>query len=124
MPRCSASKPDGSPCERIVGATQDFCFSHDPSHSEERKRNASKAGKSKSNRELRDVRRQLQDITDRVLTGGLDTKRATAATQALQAKIRAVEVERRLEELYEVEEALAELESRTVANRRGAGWPS
>ncbi len=36
----------------------------------------------------------------------------SSATQALQAKIRAVEVERRLEELYEVEEALAELESR------------
>jgi hypothetical protein len=121
MPRCSGFKADNSPCERIVGESQEYCFSHNPDHADERKRNASKAGRSKSNRELRDVRRQLQEITDQTLSGKLDTKRATAATQALQAKIRAVEVERRLEELYEVEQALQELESRVPPQRRSVG---
>jgi hypothetical protein len=68
------------------------------------------------------VKRQLQGIADRTLTGELDTKRATAATQALQAKIRAVEVERQLEELYEVEQALQELESRSSFKHRVGGW--
>ena len=34
MPRCAGSKPDGTPCERIVGASQTYCFSHDPARKE------------------------------------------------------------------------------------------
>jgi hypothetical protein len=121
MSKCLAITAKGARCEQIVQPSMDYCYAHDPSRSGERKRNASKAGRSKSNKELRDVRHQLQEITDQTLSGKLDTKRATAATQALQAKIRAVEVERRLEELYEVEQALQDLESRVPPQKRSVG---
>lgn len=112
MPRCSAFKPDGTPCERIVGASQSYCFSHDPERSDERRRNASKAAKSKPSRELHDIKAQLQSIADQTIAGELDVRRATASTQALNALLRAVEVERRVREAEELETRLAELEAR------------
>jgi hypothetical protein len=39
MPRCVATKHDGTPCERIVGAAQEYCYSHDPNRADERHRN-------------------------------------------------------------------------------------
>ncbi len=52
MTRCAAHKPNGVPCERIVSASQTYCFAHDPANSERRSRSASKAARSKPNREL------------------------------------------------------------------------
>jgi hypothetical protein len=40
MPRCAGKKEDGSPCERIVGASHTYCYSHDPKRAAERRPNA------------------------------------------------------------------------------------
>ncbi len=78
--------------------------------------------KSKSNRELTALKEQLQDITDRALSGELDTKRAAVAAQVLNVKVRAIELSRRAREqdelahrLDEVEDLLEEAERRTHA---------
>ena len=42
MPRCRGNKEGGTPCERIVGASQDHCYSHDPDRAAETRRNASR----------------------------------------------------------------------------------
>ena len=52
MPRCAGKKEDGSPCERIVGASHTYCYSHDPGRAAERRRNASRGGRSKANAEI------------------------------------------------------------------------
>ena len=52
MARCRGNKEDGSPCERIVGASQDYCYSHDPARADERQRNASRGGQAKVHGEL------------------------------------------------------------------------
>ncbi len=67
MPRCAGSKPDGSPCERIVPGSQSHCYSHDPDRADERRRAASKAGKSKPNRDVADIKRRLSELADSVL---------------------------------------------------------
>lgn len=77
MARCSGSTPDGTPCGRIVGASQEYCYAHDPHHQKARSRAASKAARSKPSRELQDVKRQLQSLADGVRDGELD--RADAA---------------------------------------------
>jgi hypothetical protein len=121
MSRCAGLKPDGSACERIVRSSQMYCFAHDPSKEEARKRNAAKAGASKPNRELANVKTQLQEISDRVLRGELDARKATAAVQALNTLLRGIEIERRVRELEEIEHQLAELEARASQQR---GWVS
>ncbi len=98
MPRCGGSKADGTPCERIVGASQTYCFAHDPGRAGERRRNASKAGRGRPNREIVDLKVLLSDLTDRVLAGELETGRAAVANQLINTRLRAQEQERRQEE--------------------------
>ena len=76
MARCSATKPDGSSCERIVGASQAYCYAHDPFNAEKRRRDAAKAGKSTPNGELREVKGLLKKLIQQVLSGELETSRA------------------------------------------------
>jgi hypothetical protein len=59
MARCTAVKPDGTPCERIVGASHIYCYSHDPTREGERRRNASKAGKGGRSMEIKALKKQL-----------------------------------------------------------------
>ena len=46
MPRCVGIKRDGAQCTTIVKPPQTHCYQHDPARAEERRRNASRAGKS------------------------------------------------------------------------------
>lgn len=112
MARCAAHKPDGSPCERIVSASQKYCFVHDPTNAERRSRSASKAARSKPNRELAALKSQLRTVADGVLSGAVEPKRGAVAVQALSAPTRALEQERKIKELEEIEERVAELERR------------
>ncbi len=112
MARCSAHKPNGEPCERIVGASQTYCFAHDPANSERRSRSASKAARSKPNRELAALKGQLRAVADGVLSGAVEPKRGAVAVQALSALIRAIEQERKIREIEEIEACLSDLERR------------
>src|SRR5215204_3058146 len=62
MRRCAGKKEDGSPCERIVGASQPYCYSHDPERVAERHRNASRGGRSKANTEIAGLKAQLKKL--------------------------------------------------------------
>jgi len=72
---------------------------------------ASKAARSKPNKELQALKYQLQDIADRTLSGELESKRSAVAIQALNVKLRALEQERHWRELGEIEERLENLEN-------------
>lgn len=108
--RCAGSKSDGTPCERIVKASQTYCFSHDPARAGERKRNASKAGRGGGSTEIRDLKKQLQELTDGVLAGEVNRANAAVCGQLLNVKLRAVEVERKVKETEELEERIEQLE--------------
>lgn len=111
MARCGGSKPTGEPCERIVPASQDYCYSHDPARAEERQRNASRAGKSKPSRELADIKRRLSELAEDVLQGRKDRSDAAVAGQLLNTVIRAVGVELKVREQEEVLARVEELEA-------------
>lgn len=120
MARCAGKKPDGVPCERIVGASQQYCYSHDDERKAERSRNASRAGRSRSGGELGEVRDLLREITDRVLDGSLDRGTAIAANMVLNTRVRLIETTRRVQEQEELLSRLGELEERAaVGGRRG-----
>jgi BMFP domain-containing protein YqiC len=118
MPRCAASKPDGSPCERIVGASQRYCYAHDPARSEERRRNASRGGKSRANGEITDLKKQLKELAEGVLTGDVGRSEAAVVNQILNTRARLIELERKIREQEELEARLEALED--VLKRRTA----
>jgi len=119
MPRCRANREDGSPCERIVGARQDYCYSHDPNRAHERRRNAARGGRAKGNSELSDLKKQLRGLASDVLAGNVDRGAAAVVNQILNTVIRAIEQERKMRELEELAARLEALE--VVLKGRKAG---
>lgn len=121
MPRCSAVKPDGEQCGRIVGASQRYCYSHDPARERERSRNASKAGRAKPSKDVISIKGQLQELTDQVIAGQIDKAAASIAGQLLNIKLRAIELERKIREQDELLtriEALEDLRQGSLESRR------
>jgi hypothetical protein len=124
MPRCAGKKADGTPCERIVGASQTLCYAHDGAFAEDRKRAASAAARSKPNCELGALKGQLRAVADGVLSGAVEPKHGAVAVQALSALMRAIEQERKIKDQDELEERLDVLEDlvqkaeRTTAHAR------
>src|SRR5215208_3767874 len=110
MASCRATKANGEPCTLAAGGPQGFCWAHDPANRDKRRRMASKAARSKPNRELSSVKALLEDLTDRVLAGDVETGRAAVANQLVNTRLRAIEQERKMRELEELEERLEALE--------------
>jgi hypothetical protein len=119
MPRCAGKKEDGSPCERIVGALQSYCYSHDPKRVAERRRNAARGGRSKASTEIVGLRAQLKKLAADVLSGEVDRGAATAVNQIINSQARLLELERKIKETEELEARLEALE--VVLKARGSG---
>ena len=118
MPRCAGIKRDGGRCTVVVGPGQVHCYQHDPKRADERRRNASRGGRSKGNGELPDLKRQLKDLAADVLKGDVDRGAAAVVNQILNTLIRAIEQERKLRELEEMAERLEALEE-ILKGRKG-----
>jgi hypothetical protein len=123
MPKCSATKADGTPCERLIDASAIYCYSHDAKRAEQRSRNAAKAARSKGPvGELCEVKSLLRTIADDVLEGTVDKGRGSIASQILGTWLRAVEVERKVLEQEQLLERLDALEQATQTNGRRPPW--
>ena len=110
MPRCAGIKRDGGRCTVVVGPGHTHCYAHDPERSQERRRNASRGGKSKGNGELAYLKKQVRDLASDVLCGKVEKGRAAVANQLYNTLIRAIEQERKMRELGELAERLEALE--------------
>ena len=122
MPRCSGHKPDGTSCERIVSASQSYCYAHDPARAAERRRNASRAGKSTGSREIRDLKRRISDVVDAVLDGTQDRGRAAVAIQGFNSLRGVLELERKVREVDELEARIEELERAAEPGKEQQRW--
>ena len=123
--RCAGTKRDNSPCTATVEPPQRFCWWHDPANADKRRRAASKAGKSKPNRELPSIKVQLQDLVRDVLAGDLETGRAAVANQLINTRLRAIEQERKVKELEDVLvriEALEEKQRQSQPMKGARRW--
>jgi len=122
MPRCSGVKRDNSQCERIVGESNAYCFAHDPLRKAERSANASKAGKGNRSKVSRDLHNLLEDLTERVVGGGLEPYPAAVAGQLVGVRLRLLEFERRLRETDELEARLDEMAEALETEKRGSTY--
>lgn len=96
MPRCSGYKVDGTRCGRIVGASQSYCFSHDPTKGKERQRNAARAGRGNNGREVRAIKAHLSDLYDSVLAGRVTRDVGSVLAQIANSQLRALSLEREI----------------------------
>jgi hypothetical protein len=124
MAKCAGSKRDGSPCTATVETLQRYCWWHDPAHAAQRRRNASRAGKSKPNREIAAIKTLVEDLTNRVIgaegTEPLPASAGAVAAQLINTRLRAIELERKIKETEELEERISALEG-SKGGQRWAG---
>jgi septal ring factor EnvC (AmiA/AmiB activator) len=116
MHQCAGIKRDGGRCTAVVGPSQTHCYQHDPKRAEDRRRNASRAGKSKGNPKLAKLDRQLGDLATDTLAGDVERGVAAVVNQIINTRARLIEVERKIKEAEELEARLEALED--VLKRR------
>jgi hypothetical protein len=118
MDVCRATKANGDPCTLAANSPQGFCWAHDPANRDKRRRIASKAARSKPNRELHSIKMLLEDLTARVLSGELERGQAAVANQLINTRLRAIEQERKMRDLEEMAERLEALEEVLKGRKR------
>jgi hypothetical protein len=116
--RCGGITRSGSRCQRSAEGPNGLCWAHDPTNAEKRRRLASKAGKSKPDRELAGIKARLSDLADDVLEGRQGRGVAAVASQVLNVYLRAVSVELKVKEQAELLERLDALEE-ALEQRKG-----
>src|SRR5215203_4323958 len=119
MALCCAAKASGDPCRAPATGPHGYCWAHDPANAERRSRIASKAARSKPNRELPSIKALLEDLTERVLSGDLQTGPAAVANQLINTRLRAIEQERKNKETEELEARIEALETKLGQPTKG-----
>lgn len=122
MARCAGTKRDGGQCTTIVKPSNQYCYQHDPDRAAERKRNASRAGKTKPSKEITSIKAQLAEMVGMVLSGAVSTAPYAVANQLLNTQLRAIELERKVRETDELEARLEELEESIEGQKGGHKW--
>jgi hypothetical protein len=127
MTKCSGITQAGTACKGIPIEGSQWCYVHHPDHAEERRRHGSKGGKrggrGRPQAELSDIKRRLSDLADDVLEGRQDKGVAAVASQVLNVYLRAISVETKLKEQFELVERLESLEEGLEQSRgRGSRW--
>ncbi len=99
MTKCLGITRSGARCKGIAIDDSDYCYAHDPHRAEERRRNASRGGKTggrgRPGSELAEVKELLAELTRRVLGEGDEEKLATGpaavANQLINTRLKALE---------------------------------
>ena len=130
MTRCPGITREGEPCKGFVRPGDTYCVAHDLDRAAERKRAASKAGKSKPSAEFREVKAQLRQLANDVISGRVEKGKASVVAQVLGVWCKAAEAEVKFREfeqvtLPEFQEVVARLEAIEEAQarqRERGGW--
>jgi hypothetical protein len=115
MAKCSGITQAGTACKGIPIDGSQWCYVHHPDHAEERRRHGSKGGKrggrGRPQGETHGIKELLEGLTERVLSGDLQTGPAAVANQLINTRLRAVELERKVRETDELEARIEAIEA-------------
>ena len=122
---CVETTRYGRPCPNPAQPGKGVCWHHDPENAARRARNARAGGRaahSPTSRELAELKDELKELIREVKEGKVAPGVAAVITQLSNTIIRAIEQDRKVRELDEIEERLAALEERTdsEAGRKAA----
>jgi hypothetical protein len=106
---CRATKANGEPCTLPANGSHGLCWAHSPEHAERRSRAASKAARSKGNREVVDLKEEIKSVIADVKAGDLDRTDAAVMIQGYRALRDFIELERRVKETAELAAEIEEL---------------
>jgi hypothetical protein len=116
MSLCSGIRADGGRCQAQAMRNSEWCINHHPDRSELRRQRASKGGKrggrGRSRSETEPIKALLEDLTERVLSGELETGRAAVSNQLINTRLRAIEQERKNKETEDLEARIEALEEK------------
>ena len=121
MKRCAGIKPDGGRCERVVSSQQEYCYNHDPTRASERRRNAARGERAKSNRDLAEVKADLRRLAEDVLEGRVEKGIGAVVATIWGVYLRAVQTELKVKEVEDLLPRLEELEQ-ALESRKGERW--
>lgn len=132
MALCAYIKPGGERCGATAMKGFDTCYGHREDLAEERKRNASKGGRTGgrgrpgATPEITEIKTLLKNLTDRVIftegTDYLPANHAAVAAQLINTRLRAVELERKIKETEELEVRIEQLEQVPERQKGGQRW--
>lgn len=109
MRRCSGIKPDGSQCTLTVEPPETYCWHHTPDRAEERRRTASRAARSRGNREVATLKEEIKSVIADVRRGKLDRNDAAVMIQGYRALKDFIALERQVKETDELAAEIEEL---------------
>jgi hypothetical protein len=130
--RCAAIKANGERCKADALPGSDQCWSHHADYAEERRRRASKGGKTggrgRSSNEIQEVKRELRRIIKALEDGTIEPKVGNAIFVGWSKMHQYLELERSVKETEELTEMVEELwqeheQHRRVARREMTGGP-
>jgi len=92
--QCRANKRNQEPCTLPAIGPDGYCWAHSPKHKEERRRSASRAGKSKPSREVRTIKEEIVAAIAGVKDGSLDRNVARAMFTGYGVLLEYIKLER------------------------------
>jgi hypothetical protein len=72
----------------------DVCWNHNPNNANKRRRTASSGGRAKADKEVREVKKEIQGLIARVRDDGFDPTAANAINRLYQTLLQYIIVER------------------------------
>jgi hypothetical protein len=109
MSTCAGIKRDGGRCTLPAGASSGMCWLHDPARAQARHRHASKAAKSKGNKEVATLKEEIKGVIADVRAGELDRNDAAVMIQGYRALKDFIALERQVRETDELAAEIEEL---------------
>jgi hypothetical protein len=109
MSRCRETKANGEPCKAPATGQHGYCWAHAPENAEKRRRIASKAARSKGNREISTLKEEIKAVIADVRTGTLDRNDAAVMIQGYRALKDFIALERQVRETDELAAEIEEL---------------
>ncbi len=109
MARCSATKANGEPCTLPANGSHGLCWAHAPENAQRRRRAASRAARSKGNKEVAALKGEIKALIADVRSGELDRNDAAVMVQAYRALKDFVALERQIKETDELAAEIEEL---------------
>src|SRR5215203_5057767 len=109
MRQCSGIKADGSRCTQSVEPPETYCWHHTPKRAEERRRAASRGGRSRPSTEVRTIKEEIKTVISDVKAGDLDRNDAAVMIQGYRALKDFIALERQVKETDELAAQIEEL---------------
>jgi hypothetical protein len=109
MSRCRETKANGEPCTLLASGPQGLCWAHDPANHEQRRRMASRAARSKGNREVATLKEEIKSLIMDVKAGELDRNDAAVMIQGYRVLKDLIALERKVKETDELAAEIEEL---------------